>query len=225
MAVTSGTTSNVMRSAPARSPLASTIDGTRTARTRNMCSVIAVSSRLRGHEAGGSSWPADSSLAPNRFEQDPGPARGIDRVIPDPLNLRARDLPRNASEQERKLGREENQPGLTREVDGLFPIHALDVRHVAYDPVEMTDPAKQEAVGAGRVQVDDGQLARATHREEVDIAARIAWNIRVDRSEAVLERAGKLHEHDGQPVPGDRGGSQKRHASPGSGRGRRPFLL
>ena len=32
-------------------------------------------------------------------------------------------------------------------------------------------------------------------------------------------------EHDGQPVPADRGGSQKRHASPGSGRGRRPFLL
>src|SRR5438309_2000947 len=223
MAVTSGTTSNVMRSAPARSPLVSTIDGTRTARTRKR--VIAVSSRLRGHEAGGSSWPADSSLAPNRFEQDPGPARGIDRVIPDPLNLRARDLPRNASEQERKLGRKENQPGLTRKVDGLLPIHALDIRHVTHDPVEMTDPAKQQAVADGRVQVDDGQLARATHREEVDIAARMAWNIRVDRSEAVLERAGKLHEHDGKPVPCDRRGSQKRHAAPGAGRRRRPLLL
>ena len=84
-----------------------------------------------------------SSLAHNRFEQYPGPARCVYRVIPDLVNLWAGDLPRHASEQGRKLGREENQPGLKRKVDGLLPMHAPDIRHVAHDPVEMTNPAKQ----------------------------------------------------------------------------------
>src|SRR3989442_1356437 len=147
----------------------------------------------------------------------------VDRVIPDPVNLRAGDLPRHASEQGRKLGREEKQPGRKRKVHDLLPIHASDVRHVAHDPVEMTDPAKQQAVVEGHLEVDDRELTRAIDREQVDLAARRAWDFRIKRSEPLLERAVELHQGGGKPIPGDRRGPQKGDTSPGPGRSRQGF--
>ena len=142
-------------------------------------------------------------------------------MIPDPLNLRARDLSRHASDHERKLRREENELRLKRKVDGVLPVHAADIRQVAYDPVKMTDPAKEEGIAGGGLEVDDRQLARATHREDVDLAARMARNTGVDRSQALLERVGTFHQERGQPLLRQRGGSQKGDASPGPGRRRR----
>jgi hypothetical protein len=59
---------------------------------------------------------ATSSPVDNRLKQYPWPARCVDRVIPDPMNLRVGDQPRHASEQVRKLGREEKQLGRKRKL-------------------------------------------------------------------------------------------------------------
>ena len=61
--------------------------------------------------AGPMSSRLEFSLASDGLEQDPRSGERLDSVIPDPLNLRAGELPHHPSEQGGELGGEEDQPG------------------------------------------------------------------------------------------------------------------
>src|SRR5207244_4517202 len=137
--------------------------------------------------AGPMSSRLEFSLARDGLEQDPKSGERLDGVIPDPLNLRACELPHHPSEQGGELGGEEDQPGRKRSVDALRGIHALDILRVAHDPVEMAETAKQQAVVKGRVKVDDRELARTIDGEQIDLAARVTRDLDVDRATALID--------------------------------------
>src|SRR5207244_10726923 len=116
--------------------------------------------------------------------------------------------------QGRKLGRQEKQAGLERRVYGLISIHALDVRHVTNDPVEVPHAAQQEPVVGGRVEVDDREVVRPIDGEQVDLATRMAGDIRVDRSQPIFDCVAKLAQDDGEPVVGGGGRPERWYVGP-----------
>src|SRR5713101_4257484 len=109
-------------------------------------------------------------------------------MIPNPVDLQARDLTCRASHPGGKLRGEQKEPGLQGEVDRLPPKHTANVRYVPNDPVEVTEPPNQELVARGRVEVDNRELACTIDRKEVDLATGRTGNLGVDSPQPFLER-------------------------------------
>ena len=82
---------------------------------------------------------------------------------------------------------------LNVKVDHLAHIHAPDERHHgAHDPVDVTQTAKQQIIIGLVRQFYDHKLIRAVQREQFDVAADFAGNVRIHHLHSLLERAGLL---------------------------------
>ena len=56
----------------------------------------------------------------------------------------------------------------------------------------MANPAEQQPIVQGRIEIDNRELVRPVQSDDVDISARIARNVRVNRSHPLLEGAVEL---------------------------------
>src|SRR6266404_2169299 len=115
------------------------------------------------------------TLATDMLEEDPSPVGDVDTVIPQACDLRPSDLPDGAPQRRREPGCDEKEPGLTRKVDPPSRIHTSHIGHVAHDPVNVTDAAKQQLIAARGLDLDDSELVGAVQGEQVDFAA---WTAR-----------------------------------------------